>query len=536
MKLIKKINIFFLTMGFAFVLSACGEKMVSVPSNADNYTGLYFQAVIDELKKAGFSDINLTVLEDLSSYGDLADGAVESVTINDSASFVAKEKFSPESKVVITYHIIPKCSPAIPADKLQNYTYDEIGRAFTDAGFTDVSITDVYDLDPDEVEAEFINEVSIGGITSFKSNDEMPFDTPVVVTCHYPYEKYTVKLTIDFIPNLIFSKYDVDLSVNGEKEYTLSHGIDAEYEFRIREGNATFTFSNADSPSVKGEITLLVNCDIDAAYKISCYSDKVSVDELFVDYKNVLMDDETKVMDSKWEFIGKNYRDVVATLEGLGFTNIKTVPEYDIIWGITETESIDSISIAGRTDFKRGSVLKKDAEIIIVYHMPYDQEPGRETTKPTSNNSSVSTAIPEESANNDVSPEATETNAVSYSTNDLETAKKGNSGVFSYKNRGGSYDIYYIIDFDEGYVYYFLDGNDDASCDRVKIDSGDLNSVLSITYHDGSDTWSYGLHFKWKNQPDHLVLEDNDHFEYDFYTTNLNDALAIRNGRKIIDY
>ena len=62
MKLIKKINIFFLAMGFTFVLSACGEKMVSVPSNADNYTGLYFQAVIDELKKAGFSDINLTVL------------------------------------------------------------------------------------------------------------------------------------------------------------------------------------------------------------------------------------------------------------------------------------------------------------------------------------------------------------------------------------------------------------------------------------------------------------------------------------------
>jgi hypothetical protein len=31
------------------------------------------------------------------------------------------------------------------------------------------------------------------------------------------------------------------------------------------------------------------------------------------------------------------------------------------------------------------------------------------------------------------------------------------------------------------------------------------------------------------------TLERN-HFEYDFYTTNLNDALAIRNGRKIIDY
>lgn len=128
------------------------------------------------------------------------------------------------------------------------------------------------------------------------------------------------------------------------------------------------------------------------------------------------------------------------------------------------------------------------------------------------------------------------TDAVSYSTNDQDTAKKGDSGVFSYKSRGGTYDIYYIIDFDEGYVYYFCDGNGDTTCDRLKMDSGDLNDVLIITYHDGSDVWSYGLHFKWKNQPDHLIMQDNDGFEYDFYTTNLSDALSLRKSKTIVDY
>lgn len=126
--------------------------------------------------------------------------------------------------------------------------------------------------------------------------------------------------------------------------------------------------------------------------------------------------------------------------------------------------------------------------------------------------------------------------AVDYSTNSSATVKDGNKGIYAYKNLKGSYDIYYIIDFDSGYVYYFTNGNGSESCDRVKIVSGDLNSVVIITYHDGSDVWSYGLHFKWVNQPDHLILQDNDGFEYDFYTTNLEKALNIMKTKTIYDY
>ena len=145
----------------------------------------------------------------------------------------------------------------------------------------------------------------------------------------------------------------------------------------------------------------------------------------------------------------------------------------------------------------------------------------------------TSTEVPE-TGNDQETTKTSET--VSYSTNTKDTVKDGNQGVYSYKSRGGSYDNYYVIDFDEGYVYFFSDGNGDTSCDRLKIDSGDLNDVLTITYHDGSDVWSYGLHFKFKNQPDHLIMQDNDGFEYDYYTTDLSKALDIKNQKTIHDY
>ena len=127
-------------------------------------------------------------------------------------------------------------------------------------------------------------------------------------------------------------------------------------------------------------------------------------------------------------------------------------------------------------------------------------------------------------------------NSVYYSTNTKKTVKNGNSGVYSYKKEGYSYDQYYIIDFDNRYVYYFIHGEENERCERVKMVSGDLNSVLIITYHDGNDVWSYGLHFKWVNQPNHLILQDNDGFEYDFYTTDLDDALKILKTKTIYDY
>lgn len=122
--------------------------------------------------------------------------------------------------------------------------------------------------------------------------------------------------------------------------------------------------------------------------------------------------------------------------------------------------------------------------------------------------------------------------SVSYSTNDKEAAKAGNKGIYAYENEGG---MCYIIDFNGGYVYDFT--KLDSTADRVKIVSGNLNDVLIITYHDvDGSSWSYGLHFKWKRQPDHLIVQDKNGTESDFIYTNLKDALSNLYKKTVTDY
>lgn len=205
------------------------------------------------------------------------------------------------------------------------------------------------------------------------------------------------------------------------------------------------------------------------------------------------------------DFKGMNYQEAEQFFREMGFTNF----EYRTV--NTETESAEDticyIEITewfiGDSDFVKGD--KFDADSTVTF-FSYEYE------APTA-----------------PSP-------VFYSTNDYETAKNGNTGVFSYRDRGSSYDIYWIIDFDEGYVYYFTDGNGESSCDRLKIDSGTLNDKVTITYHDGGDTWSYKLHFKYVDHPETLIMVDQNGFDWEYSTTDLDDALNLRATKNIKDY
>lgn len=132
--------------------------------------------------------------------------------------------------------------------------------------------------------------------------------------------------------------------------------------------------------------------------------------------------------------------------------------------------------------------------------------------------------------------EPTAPSPVFYSTNDYETATTGDSGVFSYADDVGSYDVYWMIDFDEGYVYYFTDGDGENFCDRFKIESGNLNTGLKITYHDGDMQWSNTLHFHYEGHPETLIVVDQNGVDWKYTTTDLDDALAIRSTKNIKDY
>ena len=388
----KKIIIAVYAVVCLLTIAGCSDGMVKVPADANDYAGQNYQTVIADLQKAGFTNIAEDVIADLTSSGSLNDGTVELVSIGNSTDFSAKDKFEPSTDVIVTYHIIPKFNPPISSDDIQTIFYGEIAELFNDVGFTIISADEVYDIDPDENSADFINEVIINDISSFSVTDDIPFDANIKIVGHYPYSKHTVKINIDFISNWIFDKYGVDVLFNGVKYKSLGHGEDAEFEARLKDDKYTLTFESSSTKGVKGETTLDVDCNVDASYTIYCHSDYIKVEKNYVDYKRELAEGEVKTLSTNSSFIGDNYKEAISTFEEWGFTNIKAVPVYDIYFGITSEESVASVFIGGEKNFKYGDIFRKDAEVVINYHMDYTKDPARNTgdSNPDENNGQTS--------------------------------------------------------------------------------------------------------------------------------------------------
>lgn len=284
-----------------------------------------------------------------------------------------KNKPTPNPTTDASIAAVPVAAPYGAAECLEQ-DYTTIQAAFYAAGFTNIEAEKVEDLqaaDTDKVNT--IDAISVGGKTDFTKEQEFQSDDEVLIRYH-GYAKCNVYIHVDFVPNLIFSKYDVNLLLNGIEQGTLTHGEDQDFELSIDPGEYTLTFESDESSTVKGEVTLTVDCDVEASYKIACSSDKVSVETLYVDRLMELADGEVKLDVAASEYRHKNYEDVAAALKTLGFTNIKYEVLYDIVLGWTDDGEVESVSIADKTDFNRGDVFPADAEIIITYHMPEDDD------------------------------------------------------------------------------------------------------------------------------------------------------------------
>lgn len=493
---------------------------VAVPYSSNDCIGKDKDTIVSDFYVAGFSNIEEKKIEDL----DLSDaekyGIVETISINDNAKFNVNDEFKASSTIVISYHAYKRIEVPISHEQAKSVEATALIESFEKAGFVNIKTEELYDLNPDDTNIEFENRISIDGSSSFGKDSKFPLDAEVKITTHRPYKMCNLKVIIDFVPNLIFSKYDVEFEIDGNLE-TLSHGNDATFEYRIKQGKYDVEFYSTESGSVSGSTEIEITGDTEVSYKIYCHSDNINVETLYIENKGAVGENEAMVPSSASNCKFENYKDIEKLFLNAGFTNITTEIMYDIVLGWTEEGEVDKVSIDGKTNFNRGDVFSKDAAVVITYHMKEEDDPNRPAEEGTSETDGST---------------SDEKRPVFYSTNDYETAKKGNSGIFSYRYNPGSYYIYWIIDFDEGYAYYFTEGNGEETCDRVKIVSGDLNDKIIVTYNDGNTKWSYGLHFKYVNHPETLIMQDQNGFDYKYTTTDLDDALEIRNSRRIVNY
>lgn len=229
-------------------------------------------------------------------------------------------------------------------------------------------------------------------------------------------------------------------------------------------------------------------------------------------------------------------------------TELSTEQDYDIDYDSKETVMAvqDALNkagfdcgavdgIAGKNtkgkiaEFKRENALEENEEIDLELIKALGIEPASlekpETETPKAESSASTT-----------SSTTSKADSVYYSSNNENTVKNGNTGVYAYKSRGGSYDQYYVIDFDNGRAYAFFDGNGDGEGYQYKIESGSFNDIVILSFDDGYDSWNEGLHFKYVNHPDHLIMQDSHGFEYDFYPTGLDAALKLKDTKSMMGY
>ena len=210
----------------------------------------------------------------------------------------------------------------------------------------------------------------------------------------------------------------------------------------------------------------------------------------------------------------KSYEDVETKFRNAGFTNISLEVLDDLVTGwLTKDGSVESVEINGLDDFIEGAKYDPGTKVIITYHTFPDKEKDKEAENvDTESQDSISESTETfEMASEEVLENVEKTTEVkrevAYTNLSKEETKEGNSGIYTYIRDGKNYDQYVVIDIDGGYVYSFMQGNDDEICTKGKITEGDLNSQLIVKYVDGDSIFYECYCFSFVRRPDKLMYQ-----------------------------
>ena len=381
-----------LTIGNSFGSLEFEKKTskVSTPFSASECIGDNAQTVINDLTVAGFTNIISEVVEDLELSDNARDNELISISINGKNDFKGNEKFKSNSKIVVKYHSFKRITVPCASEQVERFEPAALIDKFEDAGFINVSAEEVYDLDPDNVDYEFKNEVIIDGLSTFKEIDTFPLDANVKIVTHRTFNKYNLNISIDFIGNLLFNRYDVEFKI-GNKTELLNHGTDATFNYKLAEGEYTLYFSSEESDDISKTVSLKLSGNTNASYRVTCFSEEIKVETLYVENLNAAGENEAIIPSSASSCKYENYSDIETLFKNAGFTNITTKIQYDIVWGITKEGEVASVSVDGKTDFVRGNVFPKDAPVVITYHMKASDDPNKQSSASNNSNSASST-------------------------------------------------------------------------------------------------------------------------------------------------
>lgn len=285
--------------------------------------------------------------------------------------------------------------------------------------------------------------------------------------------EFDVTIEVECVENWIFSKYDVELSIDDEFEGTIPHGDKKTFDVVLKRGKHAISFESAEDDTLDGEIEVDVTKNETIKLKIYCSSSGVNVEIISgTTSTDENTDPEThkiKMTDKSAAYKDMDKAEVEKIFKDMGFTDVSFAEV------ITEDTNVVSGAVttvkANSKFFEKGDTFSSDTKIEIVY-LQY-QKPNSEYEK-------------------------------------------------AFVRKLSNYSLYYMFDTDTKQVVTF--GTQDTYVDKGTY-SGDFNSGVTIKWNHGE--WTEN--FSQSDGSSYAVMIDGNGFEWSYQVCDIMEAQEILN-------
>lgn len=169
-----------------FVLGSYFElrRLIPMEYSSKTLVGLEYTQVVQNLHKAGFTNIHKQKISDLPIECEEKENLVTKVKLEYGDKFDKHTKYPVDSKIIVVYHTVSVYSAPLSSKEAKGMNYQDVIRKFKKAGFTNISTSIKYDVitgwltDNGEVKSVTVNGEKIDLSDKFRP------DAKIVVTYH----------------------------------------------------------------------------------------------------------------------------------------------------------------------------------------------------------------------------------------------------------------------------------------------------------------------------------------------------------------
>jgi len=163
------------------------SKMIIVGAEASSLNNQDYSSVYKMLNEAGFSNISLNEISDLTYSQIEKEGLVINVSIEGRDSFISNDRFPRDSKIIISYHGLKLVSAPLVNEEAKGLNYIDIKKSFVDAGFVNITLEPIQDIVFGWfVKTGEVDSILIAGEKNYNTSDQYRPDIEVIIKYHIP--------------------------------------------------------------------------------------------------------------------------------------------------------------------------------------------------------------------------------------------------------------------------------------------------------------------------------------------------------------